>query len=101
MWRGIRHANGQRRVPRISGYLDERIRFRNRFIGALERFDRPVHLLWGRRDPVAVAAIAERLAELVPTARATWLDELGHYPMLEDPEAFASAFDDFLELASR
>lgn len=89
MWDAIREQDGYLRTTQISSYLDERVRFRDRWLGALRRLDLPVHLLWGRRDPVAVPAIAERLAGAIPGARFTWLDELGHYPMLEDPEAWS------------
>ncbi len=95
MWQGLRADDGHLRTTQISSYLDERVRFRHRWIGALQRLDVPVHLLWGRRDPVAVAAIAERLAEYVPGATLTWLDDLGHYPMLEDPERWAAAVLDW------
>lgn len=96
MWQGIRHREGHRRSHQVSSYLDERHRFRHRWLGALQRLDLPVHILWGRRDPVAVAAIAERLAAEVPNAALTWLDALGHYPMLEDPSAWAEAVVSFL-----
>jgi pimeloyl-ACP methyl ester carboxylesterase len=76
-------------LPAISSYLDERTRFRERWIGALRKLDLPAHVLWGRRDPVAIPAIAEALAETIPGARLTWLDELGHYPMLENPTRWA------------
>jgi pimeloyl-ACP methyl ester carboxylesterase len=42
-------------------------------------------VLWGRRDPVAVPAIAEALAGETPGARLVWMEDLGHYPQLEDP----------------
>jgi pimeloyl-ACP methyl ester carboxylesterase len=90
MWAGLVREEGRLRLPAISGYLTERVRFRQRWIGALTRFDRPCHILWGRRDPVALAAIASQLAREIPGARLSWLDELGHYPMLEDPQAWAS-----------
>jgi len=91
MWAGVEHAAGRRLLPRISGYLDERVRFRRRWIGALERFDRPAHVLWGRRDPIAGPPVAEALAAEIPACRLTWLDDLGHYPMLEAPERWADA----------
>ncbi len=97
MWDGVREHDGHLRTTRISSYLDERVRFRDRWVGALRRLDVPAHVLWGRRDPVAVAAIAERLAEIVPGAALTWLDELGHYPMLEDPERWGRAVLDFVD----
>jgi pimeloyl-ACP methyl ester carboxylesterase len=97
MWDGLREGDGHLRTTQISSYLDERVRFRHRWLGALRRLDVPAHLLWGRRDPVALPAVAERLAEEIPGARLTWLDELGHYPMLEDPRAWSRAALDFLE----
>lgn len=97
MWAGIEHGGGRARMPALSSYLDERVRFRGRWIGALARFEGPAHVLWGRKDPVAVVAIAERLAAEIPRARVTWLDDLGHYPMLEDPERWAEAANRFLD----
>jgi len=95
-WAALSHADGRLALPRISRYLDERVRFADRWIGALTRFDRPAHVLWGKRDPIAVTAIAERLAEEIPGARLTWLDHVGHYPMLEDPGAWVEAALAFL-----
>ena len=96
MWRGIRHRDGHLRVHQLSGYIDERYRFRERWVGALRRFDLPALVLWARRDPVAVPAIAEGLAERIPEVELVWLDDLGHYPMLEDPDAWADALLAFL-----
>jgi len=97
LWDGIRTHDGHLRTTQISSYLTERVRFRYRWVGALERLDVPFHVLWGRRDPVAVPAIAERLAAIVPGAVLTWLDDLGHYPMLEDPERWSRAVLDFVD----
>jgi pimeloyl-ACP methyl ester carboxylesterase len=97
MWAGMIHGHGRERLPALASYMDERTRFRARWIGALTRLDIPAHILWGRRDPVAVPAIAEQLAREIPGARATWLDDLGHYPMLEAPTAWAEAVRKFLD----
>ena len=59
--------------------------------------DLPAHVLWGRRDPVAVPAIAEQLAREIPGATLTWLDDLGHYPMLEAPARWADAALGFID----
>ena len=88
-WALLVHADGKLVLPAISSYLDERTRFKERWIGALAKLDIPAHVLWGRRDPVAVPAIAEALADTIPRVHLTWLDELGHYPMLEDPTRWA------------
>lgn len=97
MWASIRYDDGHLRLPEISSYLDERIRFRDRWIGALTRFDRPAHILWGHQDPIAVPLLAETLTAEIPTAKLTWLKDLGHYPMLERPSEWADAAAEFLE----
>jgi pimeloyl-ACP methyl ester carboxylesterase len=88
--------DGHLRLPRIIGYVDERHRFGRRWIGALETLDCPSLILWGVRDPVAVIAIAEKLARETPTARFTRMEELGHYPQLEDPPRIVREVDGFL-----
>jgi len=96
MWAGIVHEQGNLRVHAISSYIDERYRFHERWVGALDRLDLPTLVLWARRDPVAVAAIGSDLADRIPGARLVWLEELGHYPMLEDPEAWSAPLIEFL-----
>lgn len=97
MWTLIRHRDGYLRLPQTIAYVDERRRFARRWIGALRRLDLPSHVLWGREDPVAVPAIAERLASEIPGARLEWLSGLGHYPQLEDPTATGAAIRQFLD----
>ncbi len=96
MWAGIQHAEGHTRLTAISRYLEERTRFWGRWIGALRRLKRPAHVLWGRRDPIAVPAIAEQLHAEIEGSRLSWLESLGHYPMLEAPSAWAAAVNGFL-----
>jgi len=89
--------DGHLRMPRIMGYYDERVRFRRRWIGALEAFDRPAMILWGMLDPVAVPAIAEALARETPEAVLERLDGVGHYPQLEAPEIVIERVTNFLQ----
>lgn len=96
MWEGMVADGGRAVLPRLIGYLDERVRFRERWVGALSRVDLPVHVLWGRKDPIAVPALAQQLAALTPGSRLRWLDDLGHYPMLEDPTGWATPAAQFL-----
>ena len=96
MWRLLQHKDGRLRLPQSIHYVAERKRFWHRWIGALTRLDVPTLILWGDRDPVAVPAIAERLAAEIPGARLQWLDGVGHYPQLEDPDRVAARLLDFL-----
>lgn len=102
LWQMTCQHQGQRTLADISHYLEERrLYFRERWECALREYRGPLHLLWGDRDPVAVPAIALFLQELVPQAQLSWLPEVGHYPMLEAPERFASAALGFLAQARR
>ena len=40
--------------------------------------------------------MAERLVAARPDATLTWIDGAGHYPMVEDPEAFLAAVESAL-----
>lgn len=97
MWALIRHRDGTLRLPRTIGYVAERHRFSQRWVGALARLDIPVQILWGPEDPVAVKAIAQRLAGEIPGACLRWLPGLGHYPQLEDPARTGAAIRSFLD----
>jgi pimeloyl-ACP methyl ester carboxylesterase len=96
LWEALVHRGGRERLPQIACYIEERWRFWNRWIAPLTRLDLSAHILWGRRDPIAVWQIAARLASEIPKARLTWLDDLGHYPMLESPARYAEALLSFL-----
>ncbi|MCB9476816.1 MAG: alpha/beta hydrolase [Deltaproteobacteria bacterium] len=91
LWEGLTRDDGRRNLPTISRYIHERRRLWHRWIGGLTRWDRPTHILWAKRDPVAVPAIAEQLLREIPGAVPTWFDDLGHYPMLEDSARWSDA----------
>lgn len=97
MWALLEAEGGRARMPQLTQYLVERKRFWHRWIGALTRLDIPCHVVWGDRDPVAVPAIAEAVAAECPTATLEWLEGLGHYPMVEDPDRWAGAVLGFVE----
>lgn len=96
MWALMQHNEGLRRMPETISYVAERYRYYRRWTAPLAELELPVKILWGRRDPVAVPAIAERLAATIPGAELTWLEDCGHFPMLENPAAMASEIEMFL-----
>jgi pimeloyl-ACP methyl ester carboxylesterase len=71
--------------------MEERERYAERWHGAFRDWPKPLHLLWGLRDPVAVPAVLEGLRELRPGVPVTELSRLGHYPQIEDPARVAMA----------
>jgi pimeloyl-ACP methyl ester carboxylesterase len=84
---------GDALLPRTIRYIEERRANETRFTGAIEEHPSPLHVVWGPEDPIAVAAMAERLVEARPDATLTWIDGAGHYPQIEDPAAFLAALD--------
>jgi pimeloyl-ACP methyl ester carboxylesterase len=96
MWELVKRDDGTLRMPQLIGYVTDRRRFARRWHGALEKLDMPSLVLWGAHDPVAVLPIAERLAKTIPGTRYRILHDLGHYPQLEGPDAFAAEVEAFL-----
>jgi pimeloyl-ACP methyl ester carboxylesterase len=90
MWELLARDDGAARMASTIAYVAERRRFRRRWIGALERCDVPLLVAWGRLDPVAVMAIAERIARGTPGARLEAWDDVGHWPQIEAPERVAA-----------
>jgi pimeloyl-ACP methyl ester carboxylesterase len=56
----------------------------------------PTLLLWGREDPRADHARAEKTVTLFPQARLVTFERCGHLPFLEYPDAFDGVVTDFL-----
>lgn len=90
-WDLLARNGGHTLLTRTIRYLEDRMAEERRYTGAIESHPSPLGVVWGALDPIAVLAMAHRLAEVRPGTRVTVLDELGHYPMVEDPTAFAPA----------
>jgi len=97
MWELLTVNHGKRVLPKITRYIDQRYEFYDRWIGALKKTDLPSHILWAKNDPVAVIDIAYALKEDIPHAKLTILDNLGHYPMIEDPVRWKKCLMDFYQ----
>ena len=64
----------------------------------LPRLQRPMLLLWGRRDRLVPPLIADRVVRQAPDGlvQLHWLEELGHCPHDEAPELFHAALINWL-----
>ncbi len=91
------HDGGDTLLPRTIRYIEERRANEERFTGAIETHPSPLTVIWGPEDPIAVAAMTDRLLEARPDARRTWVDGAGHYPQNEDPDAYLAAVLDALD----
>jgi pimeloyl-ACP methyl ester carboxylesterase len=87
----VTHQDGHLMLPRLIRYIEERRRAEDRYTGAIETHPSPLGIVWGVDDPIAVAAMVDRLHAARPDARVSLLDDVGHYPMVESPERFVAA----------
>ncbi len=87
----IVHLSGQRVLPRLIRYIEERRANERRFTGAIESDPSPLHIVWGLDDPIAVASMVDTLLEARPSASVERLTDVGHYPMVEAPARFLEA----------
>lgn len=88
-WALMLNNEGRRTLHKIAGYMKERRRMGKRWTGPLHRLDVPLKVIWGKRDPIAVYSIAQKLCKSNPRAQLFTLDDSGHYPQLEAPARVA------------
>ena len=86
MWQQIEYNNGKKVIHLVSNYINERYTYWHRWIGALKETQIPTNIVWAKKDPVAVKAIAELLATEIPNNNLYWIENCGHFPMLENPK---------------
>jgi pimeloyl-ACP methyl ester carboxylesterase len=90
-WELVTAERGLRLAPRLLGYIAERRRWRERWVGALVATAVPRRLIVGPEDPVSGRSLLARYRELVPGADVVELPAIGHYPQVEAPAAVLEA----------
>jgi pimeloyl-ACP methyl ester carboxylesterase len=90
-WQFASYLDGHTLLPRTIRYIEDRRAEEERFTGAIERHPSPLGVVWGALDPIAVHEMTDRLLSARPDATLITLDGVGHYPMVEAPDAFATA----------
>jgi len=98
LWSLMERAGGKRALGRLIGYMEQRRRNRERWVGALVDARVPLKLICGAADPVSGAHMAHRYRELVPDPDVALLEDVGHYPQLE---AADRVVDEYLEFRDR
>jgi pimeloyl-ACP methyl ester carboxylesterase len=91
MWALLIRDEGKNRLPEITQYLRDRVRYWDRWVGALRACDLPTHVLWGAEDPITGREVARVHHDEIAKSTLTLLDGVGHYPMLEAPDRWAEA----------
>lgn len=80
--------DGLRVLGRIARYNIERRIYAERWRSIFSRTSVRMRIVWGEADPIAVRAIAEKLAEL-SHGQLCIMPNIGHYPQMEAPDYWA------------
>jgi pimeloyl-ACP methyl ester carboxylesterase len=94
-WALLAHDHGHRIGHRLIGYLAERARHRERWVGATQTSRVPRRFIDGLLDPVSGAHMVARYRELVVVADVVELAGVGHYPQIEAPDRVLQACREF------
>jgi pimeloyl-ACP methyl ester carboxylesterase len=100
-WALMANNDGHRIAHLLISYLDERVRYADRWHGAVRDWPKPLSFLWALDDPVATTNVLDGLRELRPAADVVELPVVGHYPQVEVPEVFTRAALSLLSTATR
>jgi pimeloyl-ACP methyl ester carboxylesterase len=95
-WSLMSYNGGRRRGHDLIAYQEERVRYADRWHGAIRDWPGELSLMWAMRDPVAGPEMLRGLQQLRPNVDVTELPALGHYPQIEDPAAVAKVIADRL-----
>lgn len=69
---------------------------RDNLTETLRELHSPVLLAWGKQDCVTPPDVALQFHDLLPNSRLHWIDQCGHAPQIERPEALTGAINTFI-----
>ncbi len=90
IWEMMNFNQGNKVLAKISHYTFERQKYWERWIGALKETQLPIEIIWPNTDPICVKEMASTIKAETRNSNLTWLDTVGHFPMLEQPETWCS-----------
>lgn len=96
LWQLMNYNNGKAVFHLLIQYLDEREKYRARWVGALKTSHVPIQFINGLDDPISGEHMVNRYQELMPNPKTVRLSKIGHYPQIEAPEAVLNAIVEFI-----
>ncbi|XP_032828181.1 mesoderm-specific transcript homolog protein isoform X2 [Petromyzon marinus] len=98
MWVALRWNDGHLVISSLLQYIQQRWQNRARWVGALVVTRVPLHFIYGPADPVNPhPEFVNHYRSLLPQSAVSVLGgHVGHYPQLEDPQAFLHAYISFI-----
>ncbi|MCW2784225.1 MAG: alpha/beta hydrolase [Marmoricola sp.] len=95
----IQHDRGDRLMPKLIRYIEERRANQEHWTAGFVDYPGPLTLIWGEEDPIAVLPMTARMASLRPTTTVIPLAGVGHWPSLEAPRLLASTIEGLLQVS--
>lgn len=89
MWEVLNYNKGKRVIHPLTQYITERYTYWDRWVGAISTTQIPTRIIWAKNDPIAIPKIAETLAGEIPNNELVWMENTGHFLMLENPEEWS------------
>ena len=89
----IKHDRGDRLMPRLIRYIEERRVHQDRWTAGFVDFAGPLTMIWGVEDPIAILPMTERMKALRPATTVVTLPGVGHWTAIEAPERVAQEID--------
>lgn len=100
VWITIKQKKGQKIFHKLVHFYNESIERGDRWVNAVKETKVPMLSINGSSDP----AVGEDVADykpLVPNSKTVTLENIGHYPQLEDSESVAKVYMDFITSLQR
>ncbi|WP_395055284.1 alpha/beta fold hydrolase [Polaromonas sp.] len=95
-WALVTHNEGLRVTHGVGRFWQERLTLRERLVEPLLKRAFPVLFINGTSDPNSGQHMVDRYRTLVPDAKVSCLEGVGHWPQLERPEMLVAQVRKFL-----
>lgn len=86
-WALIAHNDGPAVMHRLIRYILDRREQRERWVTAMQKGGVPLRVIDGALDPISGAHMVARYRELIANPDTVLLEDIGHYPQTEAPQA--------------
>lgn len=94
-WSLIAYNDGPAVMHLLIRYMLDRREQRERWVAAMQKGGVPLRVIDGARDPISGAHMVARYRELIANPDTVLLDEIGHYPQTEAPQAVLQHYLNF------
>ncbi|UVE16907.1 alpha/beta hydrolase [Pseudomonas sp. LS44] len=94
-WSLLETNDGAAVIHRLIRYMPERREQRERWVTAMQAIQVPLRVIDGAFDPISGAHMVARYRELIADADTVLLDNIGHYPQVEAPQAVLKHYLEF------